>query len=255
MIKLIRINLRNNKKSLSYLILLILVLYLTNILLNHTFLLSIYFQGAMFSVIYYALYLNLTIEKDFLGEKNLLLNIIPYKSSTILFSHILSLIITITPFFILFLGIPYLFEYEFFAYKSQMSNPIQLLIFLFLTQVTLSIAISSVVYSLKLIFHSWDNDKDENKALMIALALIIIAFYIMNIVIFAKIFNKYNGEIIINNSNNLLVDRLFSLPYYPNFLKIENSKIVLPYSFIIANITFSAIMYFITLRRVERKRP
>ncbi len=90
---------------------------------------------------------------------------------------------------------------------------------------------------------------------MIVLSIIIIAFYIISIGVFNNIFHKYNGQIIINNSNNLLVDEFFKLPFYSGFLKIQNSKIVLHYSFIMANLFFSVIMYFITLRSIDRERP
>lgn len=251
--KLIRINLRNNIKYFTYLMLLMLSVIPIEFIFKGSILRGRLFQGVLLLVINFSLLYNIQIEETFFNDKNLLLRLIPYKSWKILLSNILSFLFIFMPIYIIGLLIPFIMKWDIFSHSHNMSSPSSVLIFLFFFYITCSLAASSLGYSVRLIFTIKDRENDENRALAIVILIFFVFLYVIIFSIFMNSLYKYCPSITIMNSKNFeLGESLYSVPFFIDLLKVNNGQIILPYHIVATNIVFSAMMYFISLWQLEK---
>lgn len=253
MIKLIRINLRNNIKYFIYLMLSLLVVSILEFIFKGKILNGRLFQLVLLTAANFSLFYSIMIEETFFHDKNLLLRLIPYKSWKILLSNILSFLFIFMPVYIIGLLVPFVMKSDVFSHSHNMSNPSSVLIFLLLFYITTSLALSSLGYSTRLIFNIKNRENDENQAMGIVIMIFVVFIYVMIFSIFMNRLYKYCPSITIMNSKNFeLGESLYSVPFFIDLLKVKNGQVILPYYIAATNIVFSVIMYFISLWQLEK---
>lgn len=251
--KLIRINLRNNIKSLMYLMLALLIPIIIELIFKGEILNGRIFQITLLGVTNYSLFFNMNIEEIFFSDKNLLLRLIPCKAWKILLSNIISFLLIYTPIYAIGLMVSFVMNRDVFAYSHNLSSPLAVMIFLFLFYITVSLALSSLSYSTRLTFNIKDRENDENQGLLIVISIFYLFIYVIIFSVFMNGLYKYSPFITMSNSRNFeLGQSFYQVPFFLDLLKVNNGQIILPYYIVAANIVFSVIMYFISVWQLEK---